>query len=262
MMSERKIPQEQIESLLNRIKPKPSPRFHQHMQDQPWNQSKPSIYGTITRRLAIAIIWAIVLVLFISLLTPTLNVVAQRWLQFFLPAHSNQATVQVPQREIDLDFSLSLPEAENQAGFKAIQPDWLPKGYQFEGAAYQFERQAIVLKFVTQDGGHQLRILQRTQGPDFQRIGGGAQVEIVKIGEISGEYVSGAWTIPEVKSSRDEITNGGSPTLEIKWNPEAGIQFLRWENDRMLFEIFYVGNSTEDVDLTKTDLITIAKSMH
>jgi hypothetical protein len=96
-----------------------------------------------------------------------------------------------------------------------------------------------------------------------KKIDGEALVEIVAIGDISGEYVSGAWTIPEVKSSREEITNAQSPTLEITWDPEAGIQILRWQKNQMLFEIIFVGSNPEIPDyLAKPDLIAIAETMH
>jgi hypothetical protein len=259
---------EQIESLLNRIKPKPGPSFHQRMQNQPWAQTTLDQAGNrfLPRRLAVLLSLVTLFVLIFSLMTPTLKVVAQRWLQFFLPAIGNQATMQVPQEEIDnsgLDFSLTISAAEKQAGFLATLPASLPDGYSFAGVAYQAKRQAIVLNYVMQDNQQQLLISQRPQGPDFQKIGGDALVEIVAIGEISGEYVSGAWTIPEVKSSRDEIAKGQSPTLEITWDPEAGIQILRWQKDQLLFEIIFAGNNPEISGyLTKPDLIAIAETMH
>lgn len=265
MMPEEEAQQEQIQTLLDRIQPKPGPHFHQYIQTMPWAQVSPKRKFS-WRRLGIPATLITIFVLLISLATPSLEVVAQRLAQLFRASTGNHTTVQVPLEEINnsqLQFSLTISEAETLAGFEVLKPGYVPPGYTLEGAAYQAERQAIITNYVMENNGHSFRISQRPQGIDYQQIGAGALIEIVQIGAISGEYVTGAWTIPEVESALEETANSQSPTLEIAWNPEAGVQILRWQKDKMLFEILFAGRNSDILGyLTKSDLIAIAESMH
>lgn len=257
---------EQIKSLIDRIQPEPSPRFHQRMQDQPWFQSKPHSTGlSSSHRLILSAALISIFVFFFSLLTPSLEVVAQRLIQFFHPFTSDRITVQVPLEEISDPqhrFTLSIPEAETRAGFEFIEPMNLPGGYTLQGAVFHSERNAIEVNYLSDIDGYFLLISQRPSGEDYQKIGAEAVVEEVQIGNIRAEYVTGAWTIPEVESAITEESNISTPTLEVSWNPDAGVQVLRWQKGVILFEIIFAGNNPESPGfLTKPDLIEIAESM-
>ncbi len=267
MAFQEKNHEEQIKSLFDRIQPKPSPHFHQRMQDQPWFQSKSQKSGLfITKKLILSSTLIAFFVLIFSLMPPSLEVVAQRLIQFFQPFTGDNITVQVSHDEIidpQLRYALNIPEAENRAGFEFIEPKILPFGYTLRGALFHSERNAIEVNYLYNIDHYSLLISQRPSGEDYQKIGADAMVEIVEIGNIRGEYVTGAWTIPEVESAVTDTSNGATSTLEISWNPAAGVQILRWQQGEMLFEIIFAGNNPESPGfLTKSELIEIAKSMY
>jgi len=88
-------------------------------------------------------------------------------------------------------------------------------------------------------------------------------VEIIQIGNVPGEYVTGAWTIPEVESAIELTEFGKTTTLQATWDPNAEIQMLRWVQNEMLFEIVFGGGDPKMPGyLTKLDLIAIAESMY
>ncbi len=263
------IPDEgEISELLSSIQPEPSQRFHHKMAKQPWFQRDdlPSRARTHTRRLAAITGFVLLLVLFLTLATPTLEVVAQKLMQFFLPTISDQTLLQITLEETSSpagDFSLSIPEAESLAGFSANLPARLPEGYSLTGVFYNPDRNAIVLNFDSENQVQSLRILQRLLSEEYQQIGASAVVETVQIGDITGEYVTGAWTIPEVESALEISEFGNTTTLQATWDPGAEIQMLRWVENEMLYEIVFGGGDPDKPGyLTKFDLIALAESMH
>ncbi|MBC8496283.1 MAG: hypothetical protein H8D37_01355 [Chloroflexi bacterium] len=263
------IPDEdEISELLSAIQPKPSLRFHQRMADQPWTQAKRQPLGFKVRaqRLATLAGSVFLLVLFLSLATPTLEAVAQRLMQFFLPTISDQTILQITLEETagpTQNFLLTISEAENLAGFAVREPVSLPEGYTLSGAIYNPDRNAIVLNYLSEIPGQSLRILQRLLHEEYQQIGASAVVDIVQIGEVNGEYVTGAWTIPEVESAIEVTEFGQTAPLQATWDPEAEIQMLRWGENEMLFEIIFGGGNPNNPGyLTKSDLISLAESMH
>jgi hypothetical protein len=104
-----------------------------------------------------------------------------------------------------------------------------------------------------------MRISQQRPGPDYQAIGPQAVVEIVQIGRNQGEYVSGGWMIPEVKSGVDATT--GSSTPEAIWDADVNLQTLRWTDGEFLYEIVLAGNARQPPSLDKEALIRLANHM-
>jgi len=260
--------EDEIFELLSTIQPKPSQKFHQRMADQPWVQSANHSTGFRVNAPRLAAIAGLVflLVLFLSLATPALEVVAQRLMQFFLPTISDQTLLQITLEETSSPaeyFSLTISEAENLAGFNASVPAHLPEGYSLTGAIYNSERNAIVLNYNSDTPGQILRILQRPLSEEYQQIGASAVVEIVQIGSATGEYVTGAWTIPEVESVLEETEIEQTISMQATWDPEAEIQILRWDEDEMQFEIIFGGgNPSNRGYLTKADLLELAENMY
>ncbi|MBC8507577.1 MAG: hypothetical protein ISR58_03245 [Anaerolineales bacterium] len=257
----------EIVEILSNIRPKPSQNFRQRMADQPWAQSgyQPRRFRLFAQRLGVITGVIILLVLFFSLITPSLEVVAQRLIQFFLPTIGDQTVVQITlEGTTDLPnvHPLTISEAENLAGFEARMPTLLPPGYTLSGAFYHPEREAIVLNFAADTHGHILRFLQRPLSEEYQQIGASAVIETIKIGSSTGEYVTGAWTVPEVESVFEKTEFGRTIPVQATWDPNAEIQMLRWVENDMLFEIIFAGGTPNTSGyLTKLDLIAIATSM-
>ena len=98
---------------------------------------------------------------------------------------------------------------------------------------------------------------------EYQQIGVSAEVETVQIGSVPGEYVTGAWTLPEVESAIEVTQFGKTTPVQATWDPEAEVQMLRWVEDEMLFEIIFGGCSPNTPGyLSKHDLIALAESMY
>ncbi len=262
------INDQEIQDLLGAIQPKPSQQFHQRMAKQPWVQSADQFQGDRVQpqRLAATTGFVLLLVLILTLATPALEVVAQRLVQFFLPTISDQTQLQITLEGTSdprLATSLTVSEAEILAGFFATEPNALPQNYSFRGATYNPDRKAIVLNYIFENQTQTLRILQRPVEEEYQQIGASAVVEIIQIGSLSGEYVTGAWTIPEVESAIELTEFGKTTTLQATWDPNAEIQMLRWVENEMLYEIVFAGGDPKmPGHLTKLDLIAIAESMY
>ena len=256
--------EEQIADLLGMIRPHPGLRFHQRMDEQPWNhESRGLLFGRLNPWKSAALIGLIVIiVLGISLLSPSVQAIAQRFAQFFISTERNQLTVEVPLADLQdpqARFSLSIDEAEDLAGFDARTPKTLPAGYTFAGAGFSSEREAIVLNYAPPSAGQVLRIFQRQVGLEFQEISASANVEIVSIGSSAGEYVSGAWLV----STTAPESNDPLITLNATWDSDAKIQLLRWQENGILYEIIFAGSNSQALGyLTKNDLIAMAESMY
>jgi hypothetical protein len=75
-------------------------------------------------------------------------------------------------------------------------------------------------------------------------VGADANVEQVKIGAATGEYVVGVWK-----------ADGAGNWV---WEYEPYLQTLRWQANGMAFELLYMGIPEA---VTKADMIAMAESM-
>jgi hypothetical protein len=257
--------EEQIELLLKGIQPKPSLRFHQRMGNQLWKRAgRGSIWAGIQLRgLPAMLILGMILVLGMSLATPSLEVLANRIAQFFNISPDEQITIQIPVEDLtdpEARFDLSILEAEEMAGFQAKTPLNLPAGFSFKGAEHHPTRNAIVLNYISGTGDI-LRISQRPFGVEYQTISANADIEIVNIGDTTGEYVAGGWTT--TTSGIPEETPNSEVTLQASWDPDAHIQILRWQDQETIFEIIFSGSQTDsESHLGKNELIRLAEDLH
>jgi hypothetical protein len=265
MASETKPPnEEQIADLLKNFRPQPGTRYLRKMEAQPWNPGRRAIpWGGLSPvRPATLIGLILIIILGVSLFSPSVQAIAQRFAQFFIPTERQQLTIEIPLADVEDPetlFSLSIAEAEALAGFAAKTPERLPMGYTFAGAGYNTGRKAIVLNYATPTTGLVLRISQRQVGTEYQEISASATVEIVDIGGIAGEYVSGAWST----TSPDGESTGPTVTLQASWDAEAEIQLLRWLENDILYEIIFAGGNPQTPGyLTQNDLIALAKNMY
>jgi hypothetical protein len=256
---------ERIESLFTKIQPQPTSRFHKLIETQPWNtkDQELSFKWTWLGSLPAALVISAIVILVISLATPSLEALANRISQFFTTSSEDRVTIQIPMDTLtnpEKRFNLSISDAENAAGYSVTTPGAIPDGFSFTGAEFSPERQAITLQYETKPGSI-LRITQRPRGVEYQSISVNATVEAVQIGSVMGEYVVGGWYT--VQSPEEKISNEPTITLEAVWNPKADIQFLLWQENDIIFEIIFSG---KEQDLThfleKEDLILIAESIN
>jgi hypothetical protein len=105
-----------------------------------------------------------------------------------------------------------------------------------------------------------LWITQRTAGVEYQRISVQALVEGVNVGGFQGEYVEGGWTTSQ--PAKSGATPALTVTLQAVWDPQANIHFLRWQENDILYELFFSGADPNlQGYLGKDEMIAIAESL-
>ena len=211
------------------------------------------------RALAI-IVLALFLVSGFFMLTPQGHALAQDILKFFtraesdtLPVQSWQLTpiptsaVSTPDPASILDVHQTVEEVEGLAGYKVLQPSWLPDVLTLVGASYQPDNQ-IVRIFYRDEFTNGLILKQEPfqETADCELcdiVGASAAVETVQINDVAGEYVEGVW----------KLTDQGPV-----WESDPYLKTMRWQVDHMAFELGYMGQPDS---VTKADLIAIAQSI-
>ncbi len=254
--------QEELEELLRKVRPDPSQRFYENINNQPWNSSRqPTLWNWLNQpRLVVVIALVMVMGLSLILAAPALDVLASRIAQFFTSADSETVDIELPlynYTESEIYPLKSITEAERLTGFDIKTPSKLPNEFMFTGAVYNPLRQSVTLNYESGDGSI-LRISQRPAGLEYQSISVNAKVERVQIGKVIGEYVTGGWRVSQPKENSVEVT----VTLQATWDPYANIHFLRWQEEDILFEILFSGSGPDSpLTLDKLDLIEIAENL-
>lgn len=233
------------------------------MAQQPWKR----VSGRQSRWLRPLFIPASValvltLLVLVGLFAPNLEVLAQRLAQFFTTNSPDQFSIEMPVADLEIPetrFSLTVAEAAQIAGVDLKEPQSLPPEYTLVGAHVNEARGAVTLNYHT-ESGMVLWITQRSVGVEYQRISVQALVERVNVGGFEGEYVEGGWTTRQPAESSP--TPALTVTLQAVWDPQANIHFLRWQENDILYELFFSG---ADPDLPgylgKDEMIAIAESL-
>jgi hypothetical protein len=205
------------------------------------------------------------------LVSPTLRSMAQDILDFFdrddndtFPVTPLAPEVVEAPSDIDaelVDSSVSVADAENILGFDILIPAELPSGYALVGAQPSPETSSASLIF-SHPPGRALIINQWTVSSEVNddsstwgKIAQSANVQIVIIHGVRGEYVEGGWA----------IFPGAD---EAQWLPESPQRRLRWREGGMMFEITTMGGSGDDAGapgysyVGQQEMIALAESMH
>ncbi len=192
--------------------------------------------------------------------TPQGRAWAQEVIHFFTRAGSDRLPVQswqltplptpgtpTPDPASILDVHQTVGEVEQLAGYKVLQPAWIPDALSLVGASFQPDHR-ISRVFYHDADSNSLVLVQEP----FQRsedcslcgsIGASASVETVTIGAAPGEYVEGVW----------KLTDKGPV-----WESDPYQKTLRWQAADTAFEIRYMGNPDS---VTKDNLLAIAESI-
>jgi hypothetical protein len=144
-----------------------------------------------------------------------------------------------------LSFSLTVSEAEAQAGFDIREPSFLPESFTLTGIAYYPPTQKVIMRYTSPEKGI-LDIYQQsgevTHDPSISQY-----IQHFPVGDADGEYLEGSWVYD-------------TPDTTIpRWDPNAGIS-LTWQNDSFAFHIIYIGVDTTP-PISADVLISIAESM-
>ncbi|HLF89531.1 MAG TPA: hypothetical protein VI451_11330 [Anaerolineales bacterium] len=277
-MANYQIPDEdQIASLLEHIQPQPGAELRARVANATWanseaEQRRLARQGWFTLRWIVIASLAMIGVLIIFFAIPPFNGIARRVTNFFNPIGEDSIPFALTSQSPSRQFPLTVSEAATQAGFTVHQPDWVPEGFQLNGAAYDIDQEAVILDYHSPIPGKFLRLTQRQTAENrlsVGNIGASAEVQILDIhtssGEIvAGEYVAGAWRIP---SMLDHLQTGQpdmTATMQANWDPNAKIHMLRWEiadslSGGFLYEIIHADQTLDT--LSAEMLVKIAESM-
>jgi hypothetical protein len=160
-------------------------------------------------------------------------------------------------------YTLTIAQAEEQAGFDLWVPGVLPEGLSLEGAHYDPERHTVSLLYRAGPEEPSFSISEQpisslqdcaicgievgdinTQDESYRGpklVGANATIETVQISEITGLYVEGVW-------------QAIGDTGQWGWEPYPEVAHMRWQQGGMAFAL-----SSYLID--QEDLITIAESM-
>jgi len=254
---EKEIPSSQIElwpAMKASLAAGKRPLIH---QGENMNTMKP-------RRISWAAISTLIVVALLALafITPQGRSFAQSVLQFFTRAKQDRYPLQTwqmtppVQSTSESPFKFSVQEAESLAGYDVLSPVDIPFGMSFLGASYDTQYHIVAQAFGSDAGYIELSLWQQPleyyqpcgdisnycdNMLGWNLVGASANLEIVQIGDLTGEYVEGTWSLTE---------NG--PV----WDPTPYVKTLRWQTDQMIFEL--VGG----IDLLdRDDLVALASSI-
>ena len=233
---------------------------------------KLNLFQTFVARRVVVIVLAFIFAFAILLVTPQGRAWAQEIIQFFIRATGDTMPAPTLAPLIWVDVTPSVPFPTNTPGavftdcgdfnnpkcsveqirkkvnFPVMELGAIPEGMHFVGATGGPER--IALTYAIGKYGYGLFITEEPWTGNSElmqwKIGADAIVETVQIGNVSGEYVRGAFVVPAA---------GGTNQI---WDVDAGIQTLRWINNGTFFSM------QENVPpgmLDKTGFIALADNL-
>lgn len=252
--------EEEIVGLLSQIKPRPGRHFYQMMEYAPWEGRRSWLTHHVLRPLAVAAI-IITIILAATFTLPSVQATARQLLNYFLPASSDQRTIQapfpLPGSQMEIYYGLNLEQAQKQADYPLKTLGVLPDKMAFSGAHVEPALKAVALRY--SDGMNNLIFTQRLLGnvEEYSSIGASATVEPIQVRGVQGEFVSGAWRLQTSQSSVQATSNPGTQAnLGLYWDADLPQHILRWQENGMSFEIISTGET-----LRKEELVNIANTL-
>ena len=189
---------------------------------------------------------------------PQGQALAQQFLSLFFRTAPDQRPMPTESRPAVITPAANISEGEALTGWHIFKPAWLPKGFAFYSIDNRPQSGLVVQEYTYQpemgmQAGYFYIGQRKTPFTDLWPVGESAQIESVKIGDVAGEYVIGAW--------------GGEADHE-KWEANPNIQHLRWKANGYYFDLQFSIAGVEQADLanspyyiSKEGLIAIASSM-
>jgi hypothetical protein len=153
---------------------------------------------------------------------------------------------------------------EDLTRWHLFKPSWLPEGFGLDRTVYRPEKGDVYQAYLYQHPylyqratGMQAAYFflgqRKTPFTDSWPVGESAKVETVQVGDVTGEYVVGAW--------------GGAETYQV-WENNPAIQHLRWRANGYYFDLQFDIYGVQEADfadcpyyISKEQLIDIASSM-
>jgi hypothetical protein len=267
----------QLEQVLARWKALPSARLQQRAATFPWEQRGNTREHArwIPKTARLVVLMVALLVAGTVALTPPLRALAHDMLSVFIRTPSDAITNQELEANFPLPSSedphvgLSIADAERAAGFRVWQPHSVPEGHRLQEAVYMPAEQMVILAYVAGDypfvDPRMLSGFSLMQQPAARAasnksvfpVGASAVIETVQIGDVTGEYVEGAW-----------CGGNSDPETMMYWCGDSFLRTLHWQRGDWVFTLSAVDVGGEyDVvggyrpSITREQMIDLATNL-
>jgi hypothetical protein len=207
---------------------------------------------------------AIILVVIFMAVMPQGRALAQQFLSLFFQTAPDVRPLDPTTAPAVITPAANAQAVEDLTQWHLFKPSWLPEGFGLDRTVYRPEKGDVYQAYLYQ---HPL-LYQRATGmqsvyffvgqrktpfTDLWPVGESAKVETVQVGDVTGEYVVGAW--------------GGAENHQV-WENNPAIQHLRWQANGYYFDFQYDIYGVQEADfadcpyyISKEQLIDIASSM-
>jgi hypothetical protein len=153
---------------------------------------------------------------------------------------------------------------EDLTQWHLFKPSWLPEGFGLDRTVYRPEKGDVYQAYLYQrpflyqratglQSAYFFLGQRKTSFTDLWPVGESAKIDTVQVGDVTGEYVVGAW--------------GGAEDHQV-WENNPAIQHLRWQANGYYFDLQYGIYGVQEADfadcpyyISKEQLIDIASSM-
>ncbi len=269
----------QLTQALTDFQPTPSRRFHERMNAAPW-MATPDAAPSLLNRLR-ATLWrpvlntalALALLVTVVAVTPPLRAFAQEVLGLIAQEPDNTLTVE--ERElleegfgdvewVSIDpYASALEDMESALGFEIWTPRYLLPGYQFVEAAYSPTSELTMLMYRSQISTDFDTGFNYWKQPNFTLVqqpvdqygfllvnvvGASAEIEVVQIGNLQGEYVEGNWC-------------GQSSAGPMEWCPNPSTRQLVWQQGEFIFSLSTDGDPEKVESMSKKEMVGTALNL-
>lgn len=262
----------EIEIILSGFNPKPSQIFYSRIEKTPWRQKSSRLYlsrynSLVPMRSWLLGIAAMMIVIFLVSLAfiPSVRAVARQVFYSFISSSSRQIELQItpsdPSRLYhDSDpsnFLLTIPEVQNQAGFKVKQITGLAEDFKLVGARFEPEYNAVIILY--QGNNYKLFLSQRPSGAgeDVFSIGPDTPVSLIQIGDNQGEFVVGGWKAISTQAISNTNVTPPQTSITATWDEHLPQYTLRWKSEGFSNEIRSIGEGSP----SQSDLIDLANRL-
>ncbi len=165
--------------------------------------------------------------------------------------------------------AVTTPAANTQAvedltQWVVFKPAWLPEGFGLDRTVYRPEKGDVYQAYLYQrpflyqratglQAAYFFLGQRKTSSADSWPVGESAKIEPVQVGQVTGEYVVGAW--------------GGAEDHQV-WENNPAIQHLRWQANGYYFDLQFNISGVQEADfadcpyyISKEQLIKIASTI-
>ena len=185
----------------------------------------------------------------------------------FIPAPEDQLELQVTLGSSPGDlygfadpenFPLDITAARNTS-WLYCEPNHLhcPQVYHLQGHVTTLISNATILLYQGKD--YKLFLTQRPvgNGQDVFSIGASAQVEMVLVGNVQGEYVMGGWKVTSEEQAEVTALPGAVINLSAVWDSTLPQYTLRWQSGGFVYELRSIGIGSP----AKSQLVSLANEL-